>query len=126
MSKWSFNSQEIEGWCYGIFDTKEAVIAEGTEYAKELSWAELFVAEVAEIPIDYGIDADDVIYRIAEHIEDNHGGDWDADEVFLENITDEDSKCLQKFLDEALEKWINERNIRSHVFNLENIELVQP
>ncbi len=125
MSKWSFNSQETGDWCYGIFDTMEEAVAEGMEYAKELSWSELFIGEVVEVPIGYSIDADSVIEHIAENIEENHGGDWGADQAFLDNIGDKDTECLQKILDDALEKWVNERNISSHVFNLKNIERIE-
>jgi len=125
MSKWTYNEHEDDTWYYGFYESREEAIAAGREEAKEFGWGKLFVGEVAEIPIGYSIDADDVIDRIAEHIESNHGGDWDADEVFLENVTDEDSKYLQKFLDDALEKWINERNISSRVFNLESVECIE-
>lgn len=125
MSKWTFNNQEGGTWSSDIFATKEEAIAAGIEAAKWNGWLELFIGEATETPIDYQIDADDVIGKAADYIDDNYGGDFDPGSEFLLSISDEDTECLQKHLDDAFSKWIEERKIKSNSFIIENTERIE-
>lgn len=126
MSKWTYNDQESDIWSFDHYDTKEEAIAAGEEEAKELGWLfEFFVGEVVETPIDYKVDASDVIDKAAEHIDDNYGGDWDPGETFVSMIKDEDTECLDKLLNDAFAKWIEERGIKSHTFLIKNTERIE-
>ena len=129
MSKWTFNSQEGEIWPHDLFETREEALAAGMKYAKEERLSELFIGEAVDTPIDFTFNADDVIEKVAEYIDDNYGGDWDPGQTFSSSISKEDEESLENLLNDAFEKWIEEREIKSHTFlvqNIERIELVKP
>jgi len=121
---WTFNDKEDGIWGNDDFSTKEEAIAAGIEYAKEENWSELYVGQMLEIPVESPIDADDVIEKTAENIDDNYGGDYEPGEKFLNNIQCGDSDQLQKLLDEAFDKWVKERNIKCGAFTIEKVERI--
>jgi len=121
---WTFNDKEDGIWDNDFFSTKEEAIAEGIKYAKDENWLELYIGQMTEIPVESPIDADEIIEKTAENIDDNYGGDYEPGEQFLSNIQCGDSAQLQKLLDEAFDKWVKEKNIKCLCFVIENIERV--
>lgn len=121
---WTFNNREDNLWTHDNFGTKEEAVSAGIEYAKEKSWSNLYVGQVQEIPVVSPIDADDIIEKAAEKIDDNYGGDYDLGDRFISGIGCCDSERLQELLDEAFCKWVEERNIKCNCFTIEKCEQV--
>jgi len=121
---WTFNDQEDGNWSNDQFSTKEEAITAGIEYAQEEGWSNLYVGMVQEIPVISPIDADDVIEKTAEKIDEDYGGDYDPGERFDDSLQCGDNDHLQKLLDEAFYKWVEDRNIKCPCFTIENVEQV--
>lgn len=121
---WTFNNRNEDSWSNEHFNTKEEAVKAGIEYAKEEGWTNLYVGQVQEIPVSSPIDADDIIEKVAEKIDENYGGDFDPGERFLNNLECGDGDRLQALLDEAFGKWVDERNIKCPCFTIENIERI--
>ena len=122
---WTFNNYNYDTWSNDHYDTKEEAIAAGVELANDEGWLRLYIGQVQEIPVDSPMDADDVIERTAESIDDNYGGDWKPGDRFLSGIDDGDSERLQELLDEAFGRWVIKRNIKCPCFSIENIEEIK-
>ncbi|SMC63854.1 DUF2188 domain-containing protein [Sporomusa malonica] len=121
---WTFNNHEDGNWCNDHFSTKEEAIAAGIEYAKDERWERLYVGQVQEIPVDSPIDADSVIEKAAEKIDDDYGGDHDTGDRFMNSLECGDSERLQELLDEAFYKWVAEREIKCPCLTIEKCERV--
>lgn len=121
---WTFNNHEDDLWPHDHFSTKEEAVNAGITYAKEESWSNLYVGQVKEIPVVSPIDADDIVEKAAEKIDDNHGGYYEPGELFYNSIGRGDSERLQELLDEAFSQWVKERNIKCPCFTIEKCERV--
>jgi hypothetical protein len=121
---WTFNNREEDTWPHDQFSTKEEAIRSGLEYAKDEGWSNLYVGQITEIPVDSPMDADSIIEKAAEKIDDNYGGDWDPGDKFIDDLNCGDSDRLQVLLDEAFYKWVEERNIKCPAFTIEKCERV--
>lgn len=119
---WTFNDQEDGNWSNDQFDTKEEAIVAGIEYAQEEQWSNLYVGMVQEIPVISPIDADNIIERTAEKIDEDYGGDYEPGDRFDDSLQCGDSDHLQKLLDEAFYKWVEDRNIKCPCFTIESVE----
>lgn len=120
--RYGFNSQEEGTWCNCDCETKEQAILEGKEYYLDEQRTHFFVGEVIETPVLNPLDADDLIEKAAELIDENYGGDWDPGERFYEHVEKEQIKDLQTMLEKVWESWIDKHNIKSHSFIIDNIE----
>lgn len=119
--EFSFNMLRECTWRNDQFPTFEEALAAGIKMAKEEKWETLFIGQVVEVPVTYQIDADDIVERIAENIDENYGDDWEPGEEFLENLEKGDIEALQEELDGAISRWVEKRKIRTHCFTMENV-----
>ena len=96
--KWIYSNNE-EAWNISEeYDTREEAIRDGKETAKEEGWFNLFVARAVPIYPDIAAEAQDIIQRAADLLDDQDSCDSDAGQRFLTALAKNQlayyNKCL--------------------------------
>ena len=110
-----------KNWSGDCYATKEEVIA-----AAPKEWVTLCVGQLEKIELESPIFADEVIDALGCDIDSNHGNEYsDYADDFINSVRGDDEERLQKLLDEAFYKWVEERKIKAPCFNVVNVEQIK-
>ena len=124
--KWIYSNNE-EAWNISEeYDTREEAIRDVKETAKEEGWFNLFVARAVPIYPDIAAEAQDIIQRAADLLDDQDSCDSDAGQRFLDSISQESIGLLQQMLDKTINEWQEKINYTPPIilYSCEGIELI--
>lgn len=123
--EWSYNDSKMDNWGNEKSKTKEDAIKQGLITAKEDGWDKLFVGQLATIQVDTTFDGDDILLAKSEQIDEEYGSDFNFGESWLDSISEEDVKLLERMLCEIFEKWLYEtKNHPKDMYIIEKIEQI--
>jgi hypothetical protein len=120
--KWTYELNTMSDiWRGGICDSREEAIREGTKEAIHDN-IKKFKIGICEDVFNYGIDADEVLERIAEETYDDIG---EVAEDYLEDVTREHKDELQDKLNEVFYAWQEKHNYRPYFYTIVNEEIIE-
>jgi hypothetical protein len=108
-------SSDIEG------NSREDVIAEGMEYAKEEGYKSFRIGK--KIPVGVpALDIDNILEQVSNQIYDEVG---EVAEDYLDDVTKEQYKELEESLNEVFFKWIKKHNLEPTCYTVANEEIIE-
>jgi hypothetical protein len=123
---WTFNETRDGIWVHEHFNTKDEAVTAALKYAKEDENQPMYIGQVEKFSVPNPIDAETLLTRAAEILDEEGGSEWDAGDAFCENITAEQEKDLETMLEETYYKWVEKHEIETNSFGACNIEVVSP
>lgn len=122
-----------EKWVYMLgdehmsefFETKESAIEEGLSVHGEDEWSsEKQLSVGVFVPYKPSINVDGLIERWQEDAYDDYY-ECGGSSIYLDSVTDEQSKELQDELNKVLQEWIKKYNLEANFGEVHNVEVVE-
>ncbi|KIN79756.1 hypothetical protein SD74_19155 [Clostridium botulinum] len=108
-------SSDIEG------NSREDVIADGMEYAKEEGLASFRIGQCISVSIPT-LDTDSILEDAYDQIYDEVG---ESAEGFLDDVTSEQEKELEDKLNEVFYNWIKKHKLEPTCYTVINNEIIE-
>jgi len=120
--KWTYELNTMSDiWSGGIFDSREEAIREATNEAL-IDGIKKFKIGICEDVFNYGIDADEVLERIAEETYEDVG---EVAEYYLDDVTKEHKEELQDKLNEVFYSWQEKYNYKHNFYTVVSEEIIE-
>lgn len=120
--KWTYELNTIsDTWGGGIYDSREEAIREATNEAL-IEGIKKFKIGICENVFNYGIDADEVLERIAEETYEDVG---EVAEDYLDDVTKEHKEELQDKLNEVFYSWQEKYNYKPYFYTVVSEEIIE-
>ena len=120
--KWTYESNIMSDlWEGGIYDSREEAIREATNEAL-IDDVKKFKIGICEAVCNYGIDADEVLERIAEKTYEDVG---EVAEDYLNDVTKEHKEELKDKLNEVFYAWQEKYNYKPCFYNVVSEEIIE-
>ena len=108
-----------------IFETKESAIEEGLSVHGEDEWSsEKQLSVGVFVPYKPSINVDGLIERWQDDAYDDYY-ECRGSSIYLDSVTDEQSKELQDELNKVLQEWIKKYNLEANFGEVHNVEVVE-
>lgn len=120
--KWSYELDvNSDIWRGGICDSREEAIREATNEAL-IDGIKKFKIGICEDVFNYGIDADEVLERIAEETYEDVG---EVAEDYLDDVSEEHKEELQDKLNEVFYAWQEKYNYKPYFYTVVSEEIIE-
>lgn len=120
--KWSYELDiNSDIWGCGVFNSREEAIEEATKEALIDDIKRFKIGQCKEV-FNYGIDADEVLERIAEETYEDVG---EVAEDYLDDVTREHKEELQDKLNEVFYEWQEKYNYKPYFYTIVDEEIIE-
>jgi hypothetical protein len=114
--KWCYSTDEEIFNSDDYFHTKEEAIVAGEEYAKGCEYEQYYVGQITSIVPK--IDTTGLLERIGEDIYEDCG---EVAENYLCDVTKEQEKELDEWLNSVFITWLYKHNLHPNFYNIKNV-----